>query len=62
MRKTRQPLTRIFAIPFALGVVSAIGLITALVGDGPWDASGWTGLGIPVVVTVWCLWGRKQAS
>jgi hypothetical protein len=56
--RKRLPLSRIFAIPTALGVASAVGLVGALVGDGWWDASGWIGLGLPLMVTAWCLWRR----
>lgn len=55
----QRPLSRIFAIPLALGLVSAVGLIAALVGDDIWDMIGWLGLGIPLAVTVWCLWRPK---
>lgn len=49
----KRPLSRIFAIPFAIGVVSAIGLVAALVGDDMWDTIGWLGLGIPAGVAIW---------
>lgn len=57
--KMRLPLSRIFAIPAALGVASAFGLVGALVGDGWWDAAGWLGLGIPLAVTAWYWWPRR---
>lgn len=57
-RGTGRSLWQIFAIPSALGLASAIGLVAALVGDGIWDAIGWLGLGIPIVTAVWCLWSR----
>lgn len=59
-RNAPRPLSRIFAIPLVLGLVSGIGLVAALVGDDLWDAIGWLGLGIPLAVTVWCLWRPKQ--
>jgi len=52
-RPAARPLPQIFAIPIVLGVVSAIGLAVALVGDDVWDAIGWIGLGIPLAVTAW---------
>ena len=58
LKERRRSLWRIFAIPFALGIVSAIGLVVALVGDDLWDAAGWSALAIPVLVTVWC-WCRR---
>jgi hypothetical protein len=44
---------RIFAIPIALGVLSAVGLLAALLGDEAWDYVSWLALGIPCVVMVW---------
>lgn len=54
-RPASRPLPQIFAVPLAIGVVSAIGLVAALVGDDIWDAIGWIGLGIPLAVTLWCV-------
>lgn len=54
-RPRARPLSQIFAMPLALGIVSTIGLVAALVGDDVWDAIGWIGLGIPLAVTMWCL-------
>jgi hypothetical protein len=48
-------LAQIFAIPAAIACISTIGLITALLGDGLWDAIGWFGLGVPIAVAGWCL-------
>ena len=39
--------------PIVLGLVSAIGLVTALLGDGVWDTASWIGLGLPVAVCGW---------
>lgn len=36
--------------PSLLGISSLTGLISALVGDGSWDALSWLTLGIPLVV------------
>lgn len=43
-------LRAIFAIPLVLAVVTAIGLVSALLGDGIWNALSWLALGLPVVV------------
>ncbi len=51
----RRSLGEIFAIPLALGLISGIGLVAALIGDGPLDWLSWASLGAPVVVTAWCL-------
>ncbi|RYE16626.1 MAG: hypothetical protein EOP51_25445 [Sphingobacteriales bacterium] len=40
----------IWLAPIILGIVSAIGLLSALTGDGFWDVLSWITLGIPVIV------------
>ena len=42
-----------------LAVLSAGGLISALVADGAWDAVSWFGLGLPVAVCAW--FGLRRA-
>jgi hypothetical protein len=51
--RARGSVRRVFAIPLLLAVLSAIGLIAALIGDDFWDALSWLGLGVPVVVILW---------
>ncbi|CAN5880937.1 hypothetical protein BH11PSE8_BH11PSE8_40800 [soil metagenome] len=43
----------LWGAPIALALVTAIGLIAALVGDGAWDAASWIALGLPVAVCAW---------
>jgi hypothetical protein len=46
-----------------MGVLSATGLLTALVSDGGWgDWWSWVGLGVPVAVMAWFAWvpGKPQ--
>jgi hypothetical protein len=50
--RTRARL-RLWGMPALLAALSGVGLVAALVGDGPWDAVGWATLGAPVVVTAW---------
>jgi hypothetical protein len=40
--------------PLLLSIVTLIGLISALVGDGFWDSLSWFCLGSPVIVIAWC--------
>lgn len=47
---TRRSLSQIFFVPLLVAVVSAAGLISALIGDGLWDAFSWLTLGIPVLL------------
>lgn len=50
---TRQ----IWVMPAILALVSALGLISALLGDGIWDVLSWLALAVPVIVIVWySLW------
>jgi hypothetical protein len=48
-------LEQIFAMPAVIACVSVIGLVTALLADGLWDAIGWFGLGVPIAVAGWCV-------
>ena len=51
----RQTLGQIFLIPLVLGVLSSVGLISALVGDGVWDGVSWITLGIPILLCAYFL-------
>jgi len=48
----RLTVSRIWHAPIALGFISACGLFTGLLFDGPGDAVSWLALGVPVVVAV----------
>jgi hypothetical protein len=60
VRKGGVPLLRIFGIPLAIAAVSIVGLVAALVGDGPLDAVSWIGLLIPLLVMLWALLYRRS--
>jgi hypothetical protein len=49
----RQSLSQMFAVPAALALLSAVGLVSALVGDGAWDALSWLTLAVPAAVPVY---------
>lgn len=53
--------SKTFAIPAVLAVLSTVGLITALVGDGPWDWMSWVLVSLPLVVFVWS-WRRSPQN
>jgi hypothetical protein len=53
--KLRGP--HVFGIPALLAITSGSGLISALVGDGFWDAISWFALGAPLAVIA-CFIGR----
>jgi hypothetical protein len=54
MNRLQTPV-QIWGIPLILGVVSAIGLISALLGNGVWDILSWVMLGLPCAVIAWYL-------
>jgi len=39
--------------PLVIAVVSAVGLVGGLVGDGAWNWLGWIGLGVPCAAAAW---------
>lgn len=50
VRATRQTLSQIFGWPLVIGVLSTIGLVAALVGDGIWDGVSWLALLLPILL------------
>ena len=54
-KKTRQTVGQILTVPAVLAVLSAGGLIFALVEDGIWDALSWVTLSIPIALLVVCI-------
>jgi hypothetical protein len=42
--------------PIVLGVATAVGLLSALLGDAVWDTLSWIALGAPVAVAAWFAW------
>lgn len=50
---TRSSLQRIYGAPFALAILSGIGLISALLADGVWDVVSWFALSATVAVIGW---------
>ncbi len=57
--KKAHSLRKIFAIPFALALVSIVGLVVALTGDGLRDAASWAALAIPVFAVGWAMRARR---
>ena len=56
---SHRSLTQIFAAPLVIAIVSTVGLISALVGDGWWDAVSWVALGLPVLLYLLFIWRRR---
>ncbi|SEW52870.1 hypothetical protein [Chitinophaga arvensicola] len=50
MRKNTNTTLHVWGKPLLVALLSITGLITALVGDGYWDAFSWLALGIPLVM------------
>lgn len=46
----------IWPIPVALAFLTCVGLVSGLVADDLWDVVSWVGLGVPLLVLVWCIW------
>jgi hypothetical protein len=46
-------LRTLWGMPILLGVLTAVGLVAGLLGDGWWDAVSVVALGIPVAVGAW---------
>lgn len=53
--------SKTFAIPTVLALFSAAGLVTALVGDGPWDWISWGLVSLPLLAIAASLRGSKDA-
>lgn len=53
MSNKRKTLWQIFRAPLLLGLLSLIGLVGALVGDGLFDLLSWVTLGSALAVIAW---------
>ena len=52
---SRTPM-QIWGAPLVIGILTTIGLISALLGDGIWDALSAVTLGVPCLLGTWyCL-------
>ncbi|MCP9626091.1 hypothetical protein NML43_03190 [Rhodopseudomonas palustris] len=60
-RRAAHTTAQIFAAPLAIAIITALGLTTALLGDGLWDWMSWIALALPVAVAVgyWQLSARR---
>lgn len=48
--------------PIALGLLSVVGLLSALLGDGIWDALSWFTLGAPLAVIAFFVFRPARAQ
>lgn len=56
----RHGLRTIFAMPLAIAILSSVGLVSALMGDGWQDAISWLGLAVPVLIVGWAMKTRNN--
>jgi len=58
--KGHRTLGQIFAAPIVVGVLSIVGLLAALIGDGWWDAASWLALTLPILLYLFFVLRRKR--
>jgi hypothetical protein len=44
---------KLWGMPILLGLLTTIGLLSALLGDGIWDIVSAFALGVPVIIGLW---------
>jgi hypothetical protein len=59
--RSRRTMQQIFALPIVIGILSTVGLIAALVGDGWWDGLSWASLALPVLLYLFFMVRRHAA-
>jgi hypothetical protein len=52
-RHARRFQWSLWGAPIGLALVSALGLVAGLLGDGVWDVVSWLGLGLPIAACLW---------
>lgn len=57
----RSPM-QIWGAPIALAILTAIGLVAALLGDGVWDAVSAVTLGVPALACIWYAFRRRRGT
>ncbi len=62
MKPSLHPFWSLWGWPIALGVLSASGLVSALVSDAWGDWWAWCALGVPTLVMAWHAWPRKARA
>jgi hypothetical protein len=53
-------LREIFLWPGIIGLVTAVGLVAALLGTGAWDAVSWAALAVPILTALWAFTYRRR--
>ncbi len=52
----------VWRAPIALGLLTASGLLSALISDGIGDVWSWIALASPLVVAAWCVRRRSDSN
>jgi hypothetical protein len=50
---TRRSGLQVFCVPILLGLLSVVGLLSALLGNDIWNAISWLALGLPCALLAW---------
>ena len=50
MNPERSQVRMTYGVPAILALITCVGLLSGVLGDGVWDAISWVGLGIPIAV------------
>ncbi|WP_269714024.1 hypothetical protein [Caulobacter sp. NIBR2454] len=58
---TKRPSTlNAYTVPLVIALISMVGLVAALVADGPGDWTSWIALFAPIAVVVWAFIFRRR--
>lgn len=60
MKRPSQTKRAIFAAPTIIGILSMIGLVIALAGEGWHDVASWMTLVVPVLAVIWAMKARRS--
>ncbi len=60
-RRPAYPASAIYRVPLLIGIVTGVGLISALLGDGLWDVLSWLTLAVPVALAA-MHWRRSRRA
>lgn len=52
-------MTRVFLMPALVALVTCVGLVSALTGDGWRDGLSWAALAVPVAAAGWAMRARR---
>lgn len=52
-RRRGKTVGQVFWVPLLLALISIVGLLSALLGDGLFDLLSWLTLAVPIVVALW---------